>query len=282
MSNIIKSSHYVPVEQMRMLEAIRRERERLSEQEQLEYEAAMTAERLLEQDKELEELRRSILLDAQSFAEDQVRASSDEAERMLEEARQQIEAWWNERREEDEQLRENVQQEAYNQGYHEGISQAEQEIQIAYEEKIGEGAAVLQQAYQAKEQIIQEAEPFVVAVSTAVAEKIIDRQLSLEPELIIELARKQLSRKRESGRITLCVSPEDFNFVHAAREELSIAIDSQAELLIIPDASVKDHGCVIRSSLGSIDARINTQLEELKKALQQIAMQQEEQSDHES
>lgn len=279
MSNIIKSSNYVPIEQMRMLEAVRRERERLEEEivEAVEH----TEESLLREDTQLEEMRRTIMEDAKQFGETQIRLASEEAELKLKEAEAQIEAWWNERRVEDVQLREELQRNAYDDGYQQGMSQAEEEIQAAYESTIAEGASVLQQAYHAKEQILQEAEPFVVTVSCAVAEKIIDRQLTLDSDLVLELVRKQLSRKRESGRITLCVSPQNFAFVHAAREELSIAIDSQAELLVIPDASVKDHGCVIRSSLGSIDARINTQLEELKKALQHIATQQEEQSTHE-
>jgi flagellar assembly protein FliH len=47
-------------------------------------------------------------------------------------------------------------------------------------------------------------------------------------------------------------------------------MDSQAELQIVPDITVMDFGCVIRSSFGSIDARVDTQLSEIKKALQQI------------
>jgi len=46
-----------------------------------------------------------------------------------------------------------------------------------------------------------------------------------------------------------------------------MAIDSQAELQILPDSTVKDSGCVIRSAYGSIDARIDTQLSEIKREL---------------
>lgn len=285
LSNIIKSAQYVPVEQIMMLESIRKQREEMLTEKAAVVEPVdevMTVERLLAKDKELSQLRDSILSDAKNFAEEEVRSATQEAERMLEEARSTIDNWWSERRSDDEHLRETLRQEAYNQGYQEGIKQAEEEIQAAYEIKISESAEILQQAYLAKEQIIQEAEPFVVSLSSAIAEKIIDHQLSLDSDLVLSMIHKQLSRKKESGQITLCVSPHQFSFIHAAREELSLAIDSQAELIIVPDATVKDYGCVIRSSLGSIDARINTQLEELKKALQQIAMQHEEQDANES
>ncbi|MGG4395388.1 FliH/SctL family protein [Paenibacillus thiaminolyticus] len=282
MSNVIKSTQYVPLEQMRLIEAVRRHQQQRTEEEAAAAPEPLTRETLLSQDEQLAELRQSILDDAQSFAEEHLRQATDEAERMKEEAQSQIEAWWEERRQQDEQLIESTRNESYETGYREGIERAEQEIKEAYERKIAEAEAVLRQAYQAKEQLIQEAEPFVVSLSCTVAEKIIQKQLSIEQEIVLELARKTLSRKRESGTITLCVSPEQFAYVHAAREELSLAVDSQAELQIIPDSSVNDGGCVVRSALGSIDARIDTQLTEIKKALMQVAMQHEEQSGHDA
>ncbi|MNI54060.1 flagellar assembly protein H [compost metagenome] len=53
-------------------------------------------------------------------------------------------------------------------------------------------------------------------------------------------------------------------------------IDSQAELQILPDPTVQDKGCVIRSSYGSVDARIDTQLVEIKKELLRITQQTED------
>ena len=133
-----------------------------------------------------------------------------------------------------------------------------------------------EQSYKLKQQIIQESEPFLIELSTSIAEKIIIRQLSLEPSWVIELIQKVLARRREKGIITLCVAPSQFAYIQDAREELITSIDSQAELEIIPDSSVQDQGCVIRSSYGSIDARIDTQLKEIKSALQQLAIQSEE------
>lgn len=70
----------------------------------------------------------------------------------------------------------------------------------------------------------------------------------------------------------MCVSPKHFQYIQDAREELALALDSQAELQIIPDASVNDQGCVIRSSFGSIDARVDAQLKEIKTVLQSMAV----------
>src|SRR5690606_23765030 len=121
-------------------------------------------------------------------------------------------------------------------------------------------------------------EPYIVDLTCSIAEKIIGKQLQLEPELIVDMIQRSLSRRREQGEITLCVAPKQLALMQGAREELMAAIDSQAELVIIPDISVKDYGCVIRSKFGSIDARIDTQLSEIKRELLVIAHQAVEES----
>lgn len=217
-----------------------------------------------------------MLSDAKEFAERQIREASEQAENMLAEAKLQIEAWWQEQREQDEHLIEALKSEGFNQGYEEGKQQAEQSLKATIEQMMSEASAVLEQAYLEKERIIQEAEPFVVELSCSIAEKVIDKQLGLEPDYVLDLVKRSLSRKREQGVITLCVSPAQFAFVQAAREELSLVIDSQAELQILPDATVQDRGCVIRSSFGSVDARIDTQLAEIKKELLRISLDNED------
>lgn len=275
MSNLIKVSQYVPVDILKQLN-LAKTYEASEEQRSDDDMATVQEEVFSAQDAAAEEARKQMLADAKAFAESQVKAASDQAEQMLTEARQQIEAWWTERREQDEHLVEAVKSEAFNEGFEEGRVQAEQTLKIKIDEMMSEASAVLKQAYIEKERIIQEAEPFLVELSCAIAEKIIDRQLELKPDYSVELIKKSLSRKREQGVLTLCVSPSQFSFVQAAREELSLVIDSQAELQILPDASVQDRGCVIRSSFGSVDARIDTQLSEIKKELLRISRQTEE------
>ena len=270
MSKLIKHSQYVPVDVLKRLEQARQHAGLSHEHSSEEPAAEVHYQDPAREEAEL--ARRQMLKDAQEFAEGQVRSASEEAEFIKESARAEVEQWWLERREQDEHLIEAVKSEAFQQGYQEGISQAEEEMKRKFAEMMEEARAVLADAYRARDVIIQEAEPFLVELSCDIAEKIVERQLTIEPEFTMELIKKSLARKREQGLISLCVSPAQFSFVNAAREELSLAIDSQAELQILPDSTVRDHGCVIRSSFGSIDARVDTQLAEIKKELLRIAL----------
>lgn len=277
LSNLIKSFQYVPVDDRKRLENHHHyggpESDAELDGERVEgSEAEMLQARV---DEETQRLTAEMLEDAKEFAEKQVRDASEEAERLLQEAREQIDSWWQEQRQQDEHLTEALRSQGFQQGFEEGKVQAELDLQVKIEEMMKEARGVLEEAYVAKDQIIQEAEPFLVDLACGIAEKVIDKQLSVEPEHTLELIRQSLSRKREQGMITLCVAPDQFAFVQAAREELAMAIDSQAELQILPDATVKDKGCVIRSSFGSVDARIDTQLAEIKKELIRIALEDE-------
>ncbi|WP_138751589.1 FliH/SctL family protein [Paenibacillus sinopodophylli] len=265
MSNLIKSSSVITLDQLKQLEWLHQRNFEIDE-------ALVQGENIEpEPDEETITLRDQILNDAQLYAEERLQEAVAESERLLTETGQQIEVWWLQKRTEDETASEQSRKAGFELGYGEGSAQSEAELRGVWEHKIAEASEVLKTAFDMREQIIQEAEPFLVELSCAIAEKIIGQQLTLAPDMALELIRKSLSRRREQGVITLCVAPSQLAFVQAAREELHFAIDSQAELQILPDSTVKDNGCVIRSSFGSIDARIDTQLSEIKRELIHLA-----------
>lgn len=269
LSNLIKSSHVLTLDEMKKLQ--------LNNQY---FNSAQIIEDEIESETGKERpdaatisLRDQIIADAKATAEAGIQEAVQECDKLIKDAQDQIDVWWLEKRNEDEEIIVAQEQAGYKKGYQLGLEQAQSEVQKQWEQQLDESAHILQDAYRIREQIIQEAEPFIVELSSSIAEKIIGKQLSLEPQMILDIITRTLSRRREQGEITLCVSPANLSFVQAAREELNATIDSQAELVIIPDSTVKDSGCVIRSKFGSIDARIDTQLSEIKRELLLIAHQ---------
>lgn len=277
MSNVIKSSLYISLDDMKRVEVapiVTALPKKVADDAEDPMRRALA-------DAEYLAAKEQLMRDAEAFAEEHIRQAAEEAERLREQARAEIEDWWQMRRLDDEHLLEQTKEQGFQQGYDDGLVQAEAAVQAQYNDMLTEAKAILEQSFQSKELIIQEAEPFLLELSCAIAEKIIHKQLLLEPDWIVQQVKQVLSRRRDQGVITLCVSPSQFTFIQNAREELVLAIDSQAELQILPDASVKDEGCVIRSSFGSIDARIDTQLTEIKKELYQLAIRNEERFEHE-
>lgn len=266
MSNLIKSSHVISLEDLKRIEQLR-----LATKPRNISESAGDSEGISSVDVETQTMKERILQDAQQVAEDILSAARQEAERIREQAGKEAEEWWQSRRQEDEQTAESARQQGYEEGFLQGSEQAERQMRERWEHTLQEATSIVRQAYLTKDSIIADAELFLVELSVKIAEKVIASKIEERPELAIELIAKALARRKEQGVITLCVAPSQFAFVQAAKDELSLGIDSQAELQIIPDQTVGEGGCIIRSSFGSIDARIDTQLTAIREELLRIA-----------
>lgn len=269
MSNLIKSGRVVSLEDLKRLELIRHSvpipQNPANPGEPVEGNAEL--------DVETRDRKESILQEAERTAQDLVREAREAAAEMRAEAEREIEAWWQSRRADDEQAAQDAAKRGYDDGYQAGLQQGQEEAKQAWDSRMEEARRTVEQAYAAKENIIAEAETFVVDLSCSIAGKLMSEHLAAAPETSKKLFAQALSRRREQGVITLCVSPDQFAFVQAAKDELSLALDAQAELQIVPDATVEPGGCIVRSSFGSIDARIDTQLASVREELLRIAAQ---------
>lgn len=264
MSNVIKPGRYIAVDEIRKLEA--------AAVHPPKPQAAPETNALAAQEvTEAKAIADKIVQDAKAAADEQILLAAQEAERIRAEAQEEAEKWWAERRAEDERVREEGRQEGFAAGYEDGRRKAEEEVNAAYEAKLRQAADLVEEAHRVKEQIIAEAEPFLVELATEIARKIIGEHLQADPHWTADHVKRLLSRRRDKSSITLCVSPAEFPKMAEIRTELMMAVDSQAELKIVPDATVDDGGCVIRTEFGSIDARIDTQLSEIRTALLEAA-----------
>jgi len=269
LSNVIKSSHYVPLDSKKLIDAatlkpVRRAPDAVSSSHQ-----ASDLEQAV-RDKQVEEQVTRALDAAKAEAARIIEQAEEQAARLREQMEQEFAAWEAARRQEMEAELESLRLEVREQAYREGYASGEQAAEARWRQDIEAAARVLREATEMKSEIIGEAEPFLLQLSVQIAETIIGRQLSLEPEWMLEMIRNVLSRERRKGIVTLCVSPEQFPYIREAREELRMVLDSQAELQIVPDSSVRGYGCVVRTDFGTLDARIDAQLSEIKRALLQV------------
>jgi len=207
-----------------------------------------------------------------------IQAAKAEAQTIIETAKQnaqsiedatteKIDQWW----EENQQKLAVLSLEAKQQGFEEGIASGKQEakaqIQEEYQGKIEQAQYLLLQAYEQKETIISEAEPFLLELSTVIASQIVKQELESHPDQFVELIKQHILRFKEKESITVCVHPDDFDFIQSQRIHLIAVVNGETEIKIIPDYSVSVKGCIIRTAYGSVDARIDTQIEEIKKVI---------------
>jgi len=269
LSNVIKSSHYVPLDSKKLIEAATlKPVKRTSDAAGSAHQASDLEQAI--RDKQVEEQVARAIDEANAEAARIIEQAQAQAAKLREQMEQELAAWQAERRQAFEAELESLRQEALEQAYREGYASGERAAEEKWQQDIETAARVLHEATEMKSEIIGEAEPFLLELSVQIAETIIGRQLSLEPEWTLEMIRNVLSRERRKGLVTLCVSPDQFPYIREAREELRMVLDSQAELQIVPDISVRGFGCVVRTDFGTLDARIDAQLSEIKQALLQV------------
>lgn len=269
LSNLIKSFHYVTVDDKKMIESLEPALTERSAQSAGPH--SLDPELTEEEQRKTEAWRDQVIQDAEALAEETLQQARLEAEELRRSAKDEIDSWWEAKRSEDAAVTATAHEQGYAEGYEQGKAEAEQRVLEENRERIEEASAILEAAMRTKLEIIQEAEPFLIELSSSIAEKIMDKQLTLSPEWTIDMIRKVLARRKDKGIVSLCVAPSQFAFIQRYKDELAMCIDSQAELEVLPDATVPDHGCVVRTAMGSLDARIDTQLSEIKHVLMQLA-----------
>lgn len=108
----------------------------------------------------------------------------------------------------------------------------------------------------------------VAALALEVARAVLGRELAERAEAVAELAARAVSAARERREVTLRVSPADAPAVRAAEGALA-AILLRAPLAVREDPDVAPGGVVVETEAGRIDARIETQLAHLARALEE-------------
>ncbi len=129
-------------------------------------------------------------------------------------------------------------------------------------------AAVLARAGLERDRILAEAEREVVAVALAVARKVLGRELRAGGEAVVDLAATALAEARTRREVVLRVSPADATSIRASEGRLA-ALLAQAPLQVREDASLAPGDAVVDTEAGRIDARVETQLAALARAIEE-------------
>ncbi len=208
-----------------------------------------------------------LIQEARQEAEEILQTAREKARALETAAEEKIDQWWVENKEQLEQMSVEAKEQGFQAGFTAGMEEVAAKLEREYQDKIGEAQQILEQAYQQKEAIIAEAEPFLLELSTVIATQIIKQELSDCPEKFVELVKQHILRFKEKEQITICVHPDDFSFIQSQRAQLLAVVNGETEMKIIPDHTVTPKGCIIRTAYGSVDARIDTQIEEIKKAI---------------
>ena len=172
-------------------------------------------------------------------------------------------------------IREDAKKEGHKEGVEEGRKAGEKEIHEELEEIIRQANAkaekTLQDAKAATADYFVKAEDDVVAIVMMAIEKILPQHFLDVPQVVLPVVREAIKYVRDQKEIKVHVEPESYDLVLMARGEFQAMLtDGTAVLEIVSDDTLKPGDCVIETPNGGVDARLLTQIELMKNAIQSV------------
>jgi type III secretion protein L len=184
---------------------------------------------------------------APKIVKNQIVAARAEAVRILDEAKEFADEIRREALEETARLRD----EAYREGMEKSLAEFEQN---------------LLEALEIRERVWRETEKDLLRLAVRLAEKIIGREIKAEKRTVTDIVAAALQNARQQEKLTVRVNPSDLSLIEEEREKFLPS--GRARFIdFIADPRVASGGCLIESEVGTIDARLETQLRVLERAL---------------
>jgi len=127
------------------------------------------------------------------------------------------------------------------------------------QEGLAAASETLMRARREAERQRKESEPELRHLAVRIAEKVLTVELSARPEIVETLVRQALTLAGKRRQLVLRVHPDDAPLLETLTAEHGLAVE--------PDAEISRGGCVLVAGRTTIDARIETQLVALQRAL---------------
>jgi len=112
----------------------------------------------------------------------------------------------------------------------------------------------------------QRIEKEVVELALAIARRIICREIEVDKEVVVCVARQALTQVKDPGNIKIKLNPSDLEFINQTKYQLSELIGDINNVTLEAEDGIQSGGCVIETNLGEIDARIEKQLQAVEES----------------
>ena len=193
-------------------------------------------------------------------AESLLASARAEAAEMIEDAQVQAES-----------LREAAWQEGFHDGGQKARAVVEAELRADWDTRREALRAELDdmaaQIGAAREELWRRQETEMVGLALDIARQVVKAEITQNLDVVRQVLSNAIRRISDKDNVRVRVSVSDAPRVKEMRQDLMEIVDGLRHLEIVDDRRVGDGGCVIETNAGTIDAKIETQLAEVARAL---------------
>ena len=152
---------------------------------------------------------------------------------------------------------------ARDRGMQEAQAQIAAETAAQLDEMREQMTATINQIAGLQNEIAARAEVDLVDFALEIARKIVGREVTIDREIAVALVKVSLRKLHDRSIAEVHLHPEDYEYVQAHREKLGF----KGTLDLVADSSISLGGCLIHTETGDIDARIESQFDEIAHGL---------------
>lgn len=157
----------------------------------------------------------------------------------------------------------NIREAASKEGYEYGLQNAKEDISQMRE--------TLTTFLSAPQEVFEYIAPDILQISLDIAQKIIKTEVTQNPQVVLDKITEILKTlSKEEPKVTIRVNPMQVNIAKEGMPEVLAAAGLETKIVVLPDESVTEGGCVVTTNNGVIDATIESQLAIVKEALKEI------------
>jgi len=198
-----------------------------------------------------------------------------EAEQLIVTAQAQVDKYMLEAQQQTETESSELYQKSKFQGYEDGYSEGKKQgydegynrILSEMSEKIQALETLVKSSFEVKNQIVRSSEKEILEFVVLIAEKMVRTKLEMEPELVSNIIKSAISELKEKDEVKIVINPALAEKIYAITDEIKKGMGGVNNIKIIEDRTVSPDGVIVESVDTRIDARLDTQVAQITKAL---------------
>jgi flagellar assembly protein FliH len=189
-----------------------------------------------------------------------------EAQRIVEEARATATRLEEEAKKKADEIIAEARRSAMDEGRDEGFKKGEEEAQRLIEQL----HEILNAAIDERKKILDRTEQQVIDLVLLIARKVIKVISESEKSVVIENVKEALKKVQGETAITIKVNTRDMELTSKHKKEFIAAVESLKQVAIEEDSRIDPGGCIISTSFGDIDGRIQNQLHIIEESIREL------------
>jgi flagellar assembly protein FliH len=151
------------------------------------------------------------------------------------------------------------------------LKEAQESLGATLDHQLATLLPALQQAVQdirhSKATWLTHWESKTIELATSIAERVIRREVVNSPEITLDLVRDALELAMGAGKVTIQLSPQDYNALRDRTESVAKQLGKLAATNIVADPGVSPGGCRVVTEFGVIDETFEAQLARIAEEL---------------